>query len=99
MKFDFPESEIPINKSGGKIWRERGEILVPESHPDTVRLKTFDCLNFDRATGMCHDYENRPEICRNTSCLKDDSTESVDEQHSKAINEKFVVIKKKAKNG
>jgi Fe-S-cluster containining protein len=92
VKF-FPESKIPINKKGEKIWKKRNEILIPENEIDTVRLEAYDCDNFDNEIGKCKDYENRPEVCKNTSCIKDELEEGVDEQHKKFINQKFITIK------
>ncbi|KKQ18731.1 MAG: hypothetical protein US31_C0002G0076 [Berkelbacteria bacterium GW2011_GWA1_36_9] len=90
----FPEEKIPINKNGEKIWKERNGMWVPETHSDTVRLKIYDCINFDKQSGQCKFYEERPEICKNTSCVKDDSLEDIHQQHQKFINEKFIPIKK-----
>lgn len=47
---------------------ELENILVPIAHPDTIRLKTYRCLNFNQKTGLCNDYDNRPKICVNTKC-------------------------------
>ncbi len=47
---------------------DNNEIFVPKEHPDTVRLKTYICDKFNQSTGKCDDYENRPDICRNTKC-------------------------------
>lgn len=88
----FPDENIPTNKKGEKIWKERPGLLIPEEHIDTVRLKTFDCVNLDKGTGICKDYEGRPDICKNTSCVDPDSKESVDKQHAKHTSEKFIQI-------
>ena len=45
------------------------KILIPEKHPESIRLNTYSCNNFDCQTGLCKDYSNRPIICRNTRCL------------------------------
>jgi len=82
----FPEEQVPVNKKGGKIWKETGEILIPEKHIDTIRLKTYKCVNYDKKTGKCLDYENRPQICKNTNCSEEEA----------GIKEKFIKIKKKA---
>ena len=89
----FPEEKIPINKKGERIWKEREEILIPEDEIDRTRLKSYDCMNLDRATGRCRDYEKRPLICRRASCIKQDSEESIDEQHKKMTKRRFIVIK------
>lgn len=88
----FPEEKIPLDKNGEKIWVQRKGLLAPLSHIDTERLKTFDCKKFDKSTRQCVDYDNRPDICRNTSCIHYDSGESVDDQHKKFIEEEFVTI-------
>jgi Fe-S-cluster containining protein len=89
----FPEDKIPVNESGEKIWKERAEILIPEDEVDRTRLKSYDCVNLDKATGRCRDYENRPLICRKASCISRDSKESIDEQHKKMTKRKFISIK------
>lgn len=87
------ESEIPANESGEKIWKPRKEIWVSEEHPDTDRIRTYDCSYYDGKTGRCIKYENRPEICRSTSCVKDNSDKSIDEQRKETIESKYIVIK------
>jgi Fe-S-cluster containining protein len=89
---DFPDKEMPVDKGGNQIWHECGEIIAPENHIETVKIKTFDCVNLDAKTGKCRDYENRPEICRNTSYIQPDSTESTDTQHRKMTSEKFIIL-------
>ncbi len=91
----FSEEDVPINKDGNKIWMGKNELLVSVDVPDGQKLKTYNCVNFDAQTGKCKDYNNRPEICRNTSCVSADSTESIDEQHTKFVGEKFISISKK----
>lgn len=46
-----------------------GEILIPEKHPESIRLKTYTCKFFDQEKGVCKDYKNRPSICKNTICV------------------------------
>jgi len=89
----FPEEKIPVNENGEKIWKERAEILIPEDEIDTTRLKSYDCVNLDKTAGKCLDYEKRPLICKETSCIKQDSKDSVDEQHKKITSRKFITIK------
>ena len=55
------------------------KIFIPKEHPDTVRLKTYRCKNFNPQTGLCDDYKNRPQIYRNTKCKAFEAT-SVAEQ-------------------
>lgn len=85
--------ETPKDKNGKDVWEETGEILIPESHPETVAIKVFKCVNYDKDAGRCKDYENRPDTCRNTSCIDLESKKSIDEQHKKMINEQFFKIK------
>ncbi|MBI5794014.1 YkgJ family cysteine cluster protein [Candidatus Uhrbacteria bacterium] len=92
---NFSDEKIPLDKEGKRIWRDREEIVVPESQMETVRLKTFDCDLLDTQTGKCSDYENRPEICRNTSCVDEKSTKSVDEQHRETLEEELIPLKGK----
>ena len=49
--------------------------------------------NFDKETRLCKDYENRPNICRNTSCINN-SEKSIDEQYSELVDTKFIKIKR-----
>lgn len=90
----FQDKKIPVDRNGDKLWVDRGEIMIPEEHSDTVRLKTFDCRNFDSGTGQCKDYEGRPDICRNTSCVNGNVAEGIDEQHKKFASEKYISVKK-----
>lgn len=36
-------------------FKERKEIWIPKSHPDTVKLEVYDCDLFDEKTGLCKD--------------------------------------------
>jgi Fe-S-cluster containining protein len=90
----FPDEKIPVDEKGEKIWTDRDELIIPEDHPDTVRLRTFDCKKFDSDSGQCQDYENRPAICRKSSCYDESNPSSIDEQHSRCIKEKFIIVKK-----
>jgi len=89
----FLEDEIPVDENGNKIWKERSELLIPEDEIDITRLKSYDCLNLDKSTGKCRDYEKRPPICKRCGCIKKNLKESIDEQHRKFTNKKFIVIK------
>jgi Fe-S-cluster containining protein len=84
--------EIPKDKNGNPIWKDRNEIIAPEDKIDTTRIKTYDCVNFDKSTNKCLDYENRPDICRNTSCITDKNG-SIDEQHEKVTKVNFVKLR------
>ena len=76
---------------------DRNETWIPETSPDTTRLETYDCMNFDPETGLCKDYENRPDICRNTECraFNLDTEEDQQETVNKIKNEKFYICKRK----
>ncbi len=82
---------IPKDKNGRDIFIPRNEILIPESNPETVKIKTFDCVNFDPITKKCLDHENRPDICRSSTCISDESG-NIDEQHKQVTSEKFIKI-------
>ena len=83
---------IPKDENGNEIWKQREELLAPEDRIDTDRVSTFDCINYDKEKGQCLNYEKRPAICRNTSCITDQSG-NIDEQHKKATEVKFIKIK------
>lgn len=83
--------DLPKDKQGNDIFIPRNEILVPESRPDTDKVKTFDCKNFDSITKKCLDHENRPDICRNATCISEPNG-NIDEQHKKVIFENFIKI-------
>jgi len=75
---------------------ERGEIWIPENHPDTVKIETYNCRLHDEKTGKCLDYENRPEICRNTTCAAFDTNDKNEQRQAieDAKKEKFIICKK-----
>jgi Fe-S-cluster containining protein len=83
--------EPPTDKDGKKIFILRNEVLAPETAVDSVRLKTFDCTNFDSITKRCLDHENRPDLCRNSTCIPDPLGD-IDEQHRKVTTENFIKI-------
>ena len=85
------QGEPPKDKNGKTIFISRNEILVPETHPDTVRLKTYDCINFDQESKICLDRKNRPDLCRRSSCIHDINGD-IDAQYRKTVDEKFIVI-------
>lgn len=84
---------IPKNDSGEEIWTDRDEILAPLNGIDRIRVKTYDCKNYNHDSGLCNDYENRPDICKNTSCINSDSNEDKEEQCRKLINTEFLKLK------
>jgi len=87
----FPESKIPTNKKGEKIWEPDG--LLATECVDGEKLEAYKCKNYNKKTGLCKEYEDRPDICRNTSCVDEKSDESIDEQHNKMVKQKFIPIK------
>ena len=60
---------------------------------DITKLETYDCKNFDSASGLCKDYKNRPDICKNSGCINPNSSESIDEQFEKMKDKEFIKIK------
>lgn len=80
----------PTDKLGKVIFTPRNEILRPHDNPD-IAIKTFDCANFDPVNKKCLDHENRPDLCRNSSCTTDPSG-NVDEQHREVTSQKFIKI-------
>lgn len=94
-------SKIPINpREAGLPFIEMEGLLVPESNPDTIRLKQFLCINFNAATGLCGDYANRPSICRNTKCRAFEAIEYKDKEKivSMIKKEQFFKINTGGKN-
>ncbi len=88
----FADSDIPLNEKWEKIRIRKDEIRVSESHPDTVKLDIFECINYDKQTKMCKDYDNRPVICYNSWCIDHDSKQSIHDQHRLTIAENFFII-------
>ena len=84
--------DLPKDKNGNELWEATGDVLAPEHRIETDRVVTFACKNFDKETNKCLDYENRPEVCRDTTCIKDKKG-NIDEQHKIATEIKFVKIK------
>jgi len=88
VKIDFRRS---INND---LFIDLEEILVPENHIDTIRLKSYQCINFNQNTGLCDDYHNRPVICKNTKCsaFNEDSRENQAEIIKIIKSKKFLRI-------
>lgn len=90
----FPDEKIPKDSTGKPIWEKRDEILVPEDHPDTVRIDTYECRKLNKTTGLCEDYENRPEICRDSGCVDGEETEAdIDRRHKEVTEQKFITLR------
>ncbi len=88
----FPDNLIPRNKNGELLWEKDG-LLVSSKFGDGIKYESFKCKNFDKKSGLRKDYESRPEICKKTSCVEENLNESIDNQHEKFVNEKFIQIK------
>lgn len=75
---------------------DREELWISKQHPDTVKIEAYDCKLYDEKSGQCLDYENRPEICKNTTCDAFDTND--EEQQRRAIDkskkEEFFICKK-----
>lgn len=85
---------LPKDPKGNDLWIKRDQLLASKNASDTSRINTYDCVNFDADTGMCKDYDNRPNICRSSSCVDLNSAISVDDQHSTVTNKEFIKIHK-----
>jgi len=91
----FPEPKPDIrDRKEKELFIKSDETLIPKKEIDTTRIATYECLNFDEKTGKCIDYENHPDICRNTSCINSESNKTINEQHNQAITTEFIKIKK-----
>jgi Fe-S-cluster containining protein len=94
----FPEEKIPKDENGEPIWIENeDELLIPKSAPESVKLKTYRCLKYDKESGRCLEYEKRPEICRASGCVDKKSSEDEETQYRRTTEEEFWTIKKTRK--
>ncbi|MCX6731833.1 MAG: YkgJ family cysteine cluster protein [Candidatus Parcubacteria bacterium] len=89
----FPKEMIPGDTKGNKLWQKRRELLIPESQSEEVKIETYDCKNFDQKTGLCKDYEHRPDIRRKSGCVDINSSVPANEQFKKIQKRKFITIK------
>ena len=83
--------DLPKNDEGEELWTKRPEILAPESLPD-IKIYTYNCKNFDNQSGQCADYDNRPNICRNTTCISDPNGDLA-QQQKKMVKQEFLEVK------
>lgn len=96
MKISFRKgydpSNIPVPKDtmGNPLRIPKRIVANPKTDIDTRRIQIYECLLYDKDRKICKDYENRPDICRTTSCLDDDSQETIDEQHKKKTQIDFI---------
>ena len=74
------------------IWEKINEIWLPKKYIDTVKLEIYKCLWYDSESKLCKFYDDRPDICRNTSCI-DNIHEDVVTQYEKVISQEFLKIK------
>lgn len=78
-------------------FEDTGEVHVPIDEIEKTQLEAYSCRNYDKESGLCKDYENRPQICRNSACRALDA--KTDEEQSDLISEEqlqeFIVCKKR----
>ena len=77
-------------------FKDRGGILIPKEERGPIKLESYDCTNLNKETGKCNDYENRPQICKNTKCRAFDTK---DEKEQKEIiddikSQEFIICKR-----
>ncbi|HAL49844.1 MAG: hypothetical protein UU40_C0004G0022 [Candidatus Uhrbacteria bacterium GW2011_GWD2_41_121] len=87
-RIDSQISELPF--------RKLDETHIPVDELETTRLDVYQCENHDPESGLCKDYENRPDICRNSRCR---ALDELDEGKQKRFideerNQEFIVCKK-----
>jgi Fe-S-cluster containining protein len=92
--YDSSEISVPKDTDGHPLWISEKEIRAPENNVDTTRIQIYTCLLYDKNNKTCKDYEHRPNICRNTSCIDSDAKDTIDAQHKKNTNVHFIKIKK-----
>lgn len=92
----YDPSQIPVPKDNNwnPLWISKEEIWVDEKNIDTKRIQIYECLLYNKENNNCKDYKNRPDICRNTSCIDKNSTTTIDNQQQKAIQTIFIKITK-----
>ncbi len=71
--------------------------MIPESEAEIVQLESYDCKLFDKESGRCKEYANRPAICKKTICdaFKTDDEKKQKEIIDKIKREKYTVCKAK----
>ena len=85
----FPAEEVPKDSEGNQLWTKRDTTLRPEDQ-EHMKLDAYDCKNFDPSTGKCKDYENRPDICKNSGCVDSSSPMSAEEQYQEMKKKKIL---------
>jgi Fe-S-cluster containining protein len=64
----FPDDKIPRKSDGSALWKKKDGLFLTAGG---IALDIFDCDNYDPETKRCKDYENRPQICKNSGCDND----------------------------
>lgn len=90
----FPDEKIPKDKNDKPIWEDEG-LAVKTECVDGEKFKVFKCKKFNKETGLCDDYENRPDICKESSCINEKSNKSQEDQYKKMSKTEFTYIKPK----
>lgn len=85
---------MPKDKDGNPLRIAKDELRAPEIDIDTKRIQIYECLLYDKDKKICSDHENRPNICRNTSCVDKDSDATIDKQHERYTKINFIKMKK-----
>jgi Fe-S-cluster containining protein len=85
----FTLKKIPKDKTWKNLRILLNEQRIPKTHPDTVKIDLYKCLLLDKKTWLCKDYQNRPEICKNSWCINPNNNISDEEQYTNTITTKF----------
>lgn len=84
------KDKLPKDKNGNPLFTRKKEFIFLKNSPDTNKLQTFECKNFDQVSGLCKDYENRPNICRNTTCIDPNQKDKSEDEQHKEFKNKFI---------
>lgn len=85
---------VPTDKNWNPIRIILPEIRAPEKHIETIRLELYTCIYYDKKKKICKNHENRPNICRNTSCFDPECSDTLDKQYENLVASTFIKIKK-----
>lgn len=83
------ENKLPKDKKGDPLFINLKKFIYLKNESERSKLQTFECKNFDKETGLCKDYENRPNICRNTSCVNSNEKIKTEEDQYNEFKNKF----------
>lgn len=78
-----------VSKITDTTWKQIWKYIwmrPSKKNPDTQKIWLYECLLFDKTMGKCKAYEQRPDICRNTSCINSESDKSIDDQYEEFTN-------------